>query len=55
MQKLHGREGGHLRLVCRIRMDLVGSVDVAEIGHRQFVKVERPDGTGKLILQAAFC
>lgn len=40
---------------CRIRMNLAGSVDVAEIGHRQFVEIERPDGTGKLILQAAFC
>lgn len=36
-------------------MDLAGSVDVAEIGHRQFVKVERPDSAGKLILQATFC
>ena len=41
--------------VCRIRMDLAGSVDVAEIGQREFVKVEGPDGTRKLISEAAFC
>ncbi len=36
-------------------MDLAGSVDVTEIGQREFVKVERPDGTRKLISEAAFC